>query len=115
MSEAVAGAIALQTEMNRGILTHISLNPNSNENRSSGCCKDQNAVSGTKRPLTNLEETGDPTTSPASLEELFRGFGLCLSLPGDEGVPGNSVCPYYHPYNCARQFVCFLNGRLGLG
>eukprot|EP01084_Bolivina_argentea_P128316 226837_1 len=74
--------------MNRGILTHISLNPNSNENRSGGCYKYQSAVSGTKRSLTDLEEAGDPTTSPAPFEELFRGFGLCLSLPSDEGVPG---------------------------
>ncbi len=78
--------------MNRGILTHVSLNPNSNKNRSIGCCKDLNAVSGAKRPLTDVEEAGDSTTSPASLEELFKGFGLCLSVPSDEDVPGNLVC-----------------------
>ncbi len=78
--------------MTRGILMHVSLNSNSSEDRSSGSCKDQTAVSGTKRPLTDLEETGDSTTSLALLESLFRGFGLYLSLPRDEGVAGTPAC-----------------------
>ncbi len=106
VSEFVAGVLALQTETTRGILTHMPLNSNSIENRSSGSCTDQNVVSGTKRPLIDLEETGDPTTSLASLESLFRGFGLYLSLPSDEGAAGTSVCLVFSQCNCVRKFVC---------
>ncbi len=97
--------------MNHGILTHISLNAISNTNRSSGCGKDQSVVTGTKRPLTDVEETGDPTTSSssaASLEGLFRRFGLYLSLPSDEGVTGSSVClVFYGPCHCVRNMVYY--------